>query len=267
MKNYWKLRKKNLLNSFNKPLKKWLSFVLVDFLFLIIFLLVLALYIIFSLIQIKGAESLAVDAIPIMEMAASGKLSEDISGDINKVESGLKYFFMKFFISLFISAIVISLLVSIWSYIGLIRLSNKKISARNVFFYLITSSLWSMLWFLIILIPVITILKIVPIMIYSGIIAVFGVYLSIILSVSLISFKPLKAIKRTFIIGFKKFSSIAPSMLLCFCVLMLVNSFFIFFKPAFRPEYSLLVLIFMAFFISWSRFYIVSEIRGASDDF
>ena len=261
-KNFLKKRIKNLKSSFSQPKPvDWLRFFLIDFLFLIMFAVLLTFLLGTTLYHMKSMEGVANKALPFLTQAYSVGPSEQSVQKMAGIKQEFKELIINLVLTIALYFVLFAILISSWNFVALSKILKLKLKLKSWFKFIAVGVLWFFTSFaLLILLVGFAFNKLLSVI--SGIILFFLiVYFSIILFYLLFFKKSIHAIKKTFAIGIKRIHTLGLAFLVCIVILLAFNLAFYFLRLPFTFLPGLIALLFFIVFLSWSRFYLCLELK------
>ena len=241
--------------------KDWAKLFAIDTVFLIAFIILLTFMIIFSALQIKDADSIAEGLMPTMTALQAGNAGS-MEKSLEIMDSSLKNIMKKILGSFIINYLVFSIFLSSWAYVSFSRTLKTKMNLKKGIRFAGLSIAWLIAGAVISIFPLIFVFKSLASIIISTLLTIFIAYITIIVFYALIRSKPKTALKDILSIGLKNIHKTGFAFLICLATLLIIDSIFIFSGIGFGLVASLLSILLMVLFISWSRQYLCIEMEG-----
>jgi hypothetical protein len=261
--HYWKERVNNLAHSFTEPrIAGWLWSVATDLVFFFASVVLLIVFLSTMIHHFEGVNQTAKDTYSIMPSIQGGIMSPDISQKMSEIKANIDGFFLDLlYVALFYLALF-CVLVGSWNFIAFSRILKIKRTLSSWLKFILVFACWSFAFAVLFAVVLIFTHKVLAVLLMLLLLVLY-LYLAPVLFCVCFKRKFLSTIKDTFIIGFKNVHKIGFAFLLLLVVLAGLNLVLLVLKPGLTPLPILLSFLIFILFISWSRFYICTEIREA----
>jgi hypothetical protein len=258
--SYWRLRILLLRQSLaQRRFVEWLRFGLIDFLFLFIVALLLSLFLGAGVKYFGSLQELAMKAVPLVTQQISQPQN---SAAISQMRTELVSVVKGILLISFVYFVLFSLVVSSWSFVALSRQLGVRLRLLGGLVFVGLKVVWSFLCAAII-IRILHLLSNVMGIIVSLVALLLLIYLSIIIDFVYFFKERFGMFKTAFKLAFKRIHCLGFAFVVCVFVLLSVDLAFILLRPSFTLLPAVVSLLFLLFFISWSRFYLSLEFREA----
>lgn len=263
---YWKTRAHNLRSSFTARLAKgWLKFLVMDFIFLMLFIFLLTAMLVHSVIYMQGFESITAKAMPILSKTSiSGPSDSDVQ-KVSDIKEEFSDALKRLLIIIVGYLIFFALLISCWSYMTLSTLLKVKKTFSSFLKFICTGILWSVLSIAVISIIVWLIPGIITSTITGILLILLSIYFTTILFYNTARKGVMQAVKTSFLLGIKKIHLLGPPFMLCIIIFAAFNLIVYLIRPNPTLIPSLIIILFFTFFLAWSRFYLCIELKQVSE--
>lgn len=247
----------------SRPLKDWLKFAGIDFVFFFIMVILLTAMLVHSAVFMTEFEKLSADAVPLLSRVSTNLPSD---ADVARAEEIRQEFNDVFYNLLFTAGLYILVLffvLCLWSFITLAKLAGVKMNFARLGKFLVNG----LSWFLLSTAALVVVIKAL-----SGVfaaLAAVSVFLLLFAGLTVMLFHTAavegfdRGLLSFFGNAFKKVRSVALPVLFVVMVFVVFNIFVYLIRPGISFFSAVLILFLFLFIVSWGRFYLNMEFDEA----